>query len=110
MSDPAPVPAVLVSLELTSAVNEEGLAFCQINALLSDGQTAIGQMPPEVIRGLAVAWIAGAEAARHDAALFGMLRSTMGLDLDETAGFIQTLRKAREAMDGPPERQEVDGE
>lgn len=70
-----------VSLEIESGVSlftKEGFCTVRLNG------KALGQLTPDGVREMALAWLGAAEAAETDAALYAMLKS-MDLD-DETVG------------------------
>lgn len=87
--------AVLVSIETESGVTEEGKAFCSIRCLGEDLQTSvIGQLPPDILRQMAMQFLESAEAADQDAATWRVMKK---LDLPEAvAGMVITeLRSNR---------------
>ena len=57
----------LVSIDVRSGVNERGEGFCTIVATAGDGRMLIGQMPPDLIRKIAMDYLGAAEAAETDA-------------------------------------------
>ncbi len=88
------VPA-LGGVEVTSGVNEHGAGFCTVHALGPDGQPlAMGQLTPDEVRTLALAWLSAAEAADQDAAL---LRTCRRLELPDrlAAMVVGELRDTR---------------
>lgn len=85
-----------VHISVTSGVSlftREG--FCRIEL----DHKPIGQLTPQEVREMALGWLAAADAAESDAAVFAELTDPKGLNLsDEMAGgFIQALRARRDA-------------
>ena len=86
----------LVSIDLVSGVNEEGKGFVTISAVSEGKGMFVGQLPPDIVRGLGQQCFEVAEAAEVDAIIFGLLKNKFGLDEPSIAAFITDLRNARE--------------
>jgi hypothetical protein len=84
------------SVWVTSGVSAfTGQGFCTIELHRPGHVEVLGQLDPEQVRQMALAWLGAAEAAEHDAAVFAELVETAGLD-EATAGtFIAHLRDRR---------------
>lgn len=84
----------LAGIDIRSGVNGEGVGFCHVLARTGDGRLIIGQLEPNEVREMALAWLAAAEAAETDAAVVRCIRK---LKLpEELAGAIVTeLRDSR---------------
>ena len=70
-----------------SAFTGEG--FCRISV---DGK-AVGQLDPAEVRTMALHWLAAADAAESDAAVFAEMKTVT--DEKTAAGFLQALRDRR---------------
>lgn len=83
------------SVEVRSGVNEEGEGFCHLIVQI-DGRLHMGQLPPALMRSMAMDWLQAAEAAEQDAAVFRCIRK---LQLpDEMAGaVIAEMRDSRDS-------------
>ena len=89
------VSSILDSIHITSGVNSKGEGFCTVAARSQgDRRVLLGQLTPEEVREMALAWLSAAEAAEQDAAV---LRCVRRLELpDELAGaVIAELRDSR---------------
>lgn len=86
----------LVSIEARSGVNEKGEGFCTLVATGGDGKILLGQMPPELIRKIALDYLACAEAAETDAIVFRLLHEKFKLDLNIVGAFVTDMRNARD--------------
>lgn len=79
------------SIEIESGVSPfTGKGFCQIRV---DGKP-VGQLDPEQVRTMALHWLAAADAAESDAAVFAEMK-TLGLEDKTIGGFISALRERR---------------
>ena len=85
----------LVSIEVRSGVNEKGEGFCTIVAESGDGRMLLGQMPPDMIRKIALDYLGAAEAAETDAIVFRLLRDKFNLDLPIVGAFVADMRNER---------------
>lgn len=81
----------LRELVVTSGVNGEGVGFCHV---LVNGGDLAGQMEPGEVRAMAMHWLAAADAAESDAAVFRVLRRT-GLGMAEVGALIAGMRDER---------------
>jgi ABC-type uncharacterized transport system YnjBCD permease subunit len=86
--------ADLVSINVSSGVNERGEGFCSVSAVDSDGRILLGQLDPATMRVQAMQWLEAAEAAEHEAALLRVIRN---LELPDqlAAAVIVELRNGR---------------
>ena len=76
----------LQSIFVTSGVNDAGNPFCTIAAHSDDGAILLGQLSPDEVRQMALAWLGAAEAAEQDAAVLRVVRN---LELpDQMAGAV----------------------
>jgi hypothetical protein len=84
----------LASINVTNGVNEQGEPFLTITAVTEGGRFVAGQLDPDEVRKMALAWLAAAEAAEQDAAVLRCIRK---LELpDQLAGAIMIeLRNSR---------------
>lgn len=84
----------LESIDVRAGVNEQGAGFCTVVATAAGGRIILGQLSPDQVRAMALAWLEVAEAADQDAAVLRCLRR---LELpDELAGAIVVeLRNSR---------------
>ena len=87
----------LVSIDVRSGVNERGEAFCTIVAAGGDGRMLLGQMPPALIRKIALDYLGAAEAAETDAIVYRLLRDKFGLELPVIGAFVAEMREERDA-------------
>jgi hypothetical protein len=85
----------LVQIDVYSGVNTEGMPFCHTKATSDDGTLMLGQSTPFEVRSMALGWLHAADAAEHDAAVFNLLRSEIGVDAEAAARFIGKLREFR---------------
>jgi hypothetical protein len=84
-----------IHISVTSGVSmftREG--FCVIEV----DHKPVGQLAPQEVRDMAMQWLAAADAAESDAAVFAELTDPNGLNLDDTmaGGFIASLRSRRD--------------
>jgi hypothetical protein len=87
--------ADLAGIEVRSGVNDKGEGFCSIIARTSKGDLIPGQLDPDEVRGMAMAWLEAAEAAEQDAAVLRLIRK---LELpDSMAGLI--IKELRDGRD-----------
>ena len=86
----------LVTLELTSGMNQEGQGIVTIAAVAEDGRIFKGQLEPSLVRGLGQTCFTVAEAADSDAIVFSLLQRKFELDIPSTVSFINDIREARE--------------
>lgn len=88
----------LESVNVESGVSAfDGKAFCRIEAKATNGDVMIGQLSPEEMRAMALAWIEASDASVYDAIMLDVLRNEVGLD-DEAAGnFLVEMRNRRGA-------------
>jgi len=85
----------LDGLEITSGVSAStGEGFLIVEAVLSDGARAAGQMSPAEVRMTALGWLAAAEAAESDAMVHAEMKEA-GLPNKTADGFIRALRTRR---------------
>lgn len=84
----------LQHIEIRSGVNNKLEGFCTIVVTTEGNRMLLGQLEPDVVRGMAMEWMSAAEAADQDAAVLRCIRK---LELpDELAGAIVTeLRETR---------------
>ena len=75
---------------IESGVNQEGMPFCRVSL----HNEPLGQLTPDEVRNMALAWLQAAEAAESDSAVFTELRA-IGLDISACAAFIGELRDRR---------------
>lgn len=67
--------------------------FC----ILSVNGERVGQLDPSQVRDMAMGWLAAADAAESDAAVFAELTEYMELPEHTAAAFVQSLRARRES-------------
>lgn len=77
-----------------------GQGYCLIAAELGDGTRITGQLEPARVRELALGWLGAAEAAEHDAAVYGELVQGAGMTQKMAAAFLQMLRERRALPEG----------
>jgi hypothetical protein len=84
----------LRSIDVRSGVNERGEPFLTVVARAEGGSMIMGQLDPEEVRQMALAWLGAAEAAEQDAAV---LRCVRKLELPDelAAAVIVELRNSR---------------
>jgi hypothetical protein len=84
----------LADVHVTSGVNDRLEGFVVVTATSGSGRFLVGQLEPDVVRGMALQWLEAAEAAEQDAAVMRVLRK---LELpDELAGAVVVeLRNSR---------------
>jgi hypothetical protein len=86
--------ATLSGVNIESGTNTEGKPFCHVIATAANGWTMQGQLDPDEVRAMALAWLAAAEAAEQDGAV---LRTCLRLELPVhlAAAVVGELRKTR---------------
>lgn len=84
----------LASVFVSSGVNERGEGFCTASAHTQGGRIIVGQLSPEEVRMMALAWLGAAEAAEQDAAVLRCVRK-LGLPDELAGGIIAELRDTR---------------
>jgi signal transduction histidine kinase len=84
----------LASINVTSGVNERGEPFLSVVAVTQGGRFIPGQLDPETVRSMALAWLAAAEAAEQDAAVLRTLRK-LELPDELAAAIVHELRQSR---------------
>ena len=94
---PMPDKDDLVSIDVRSGVNEKGDGFCTLVATGGDGRMLLGQMPPDLIRKIAMDYLAAAEAAETDAIVYRLLLNKFGLPLEAVGAFVADMRDERDA-------------
>jgi hypothetical protein len=87
----------LVSIDVRSGVNEKGEGFCTIVASGGDGRMLLGQMPPALIRKIALDYFEAAEAAETDAIVYRLLRDKFDLPIAAVGAFVTAMREERDA-------------
>lgn len=96
-------PPELAGVHVASGISlYTGKGYCLIAAELTDGTRITGQLDPDDVRELAHGWLAAAEAAESDAAVYAELIETIGLDTNMAGGFIYALRERRNPPEGKP--------
>lgn len=92
----------LGSIHVESGVSHRtGEPFCRVSAqgLTRDVRPRVvelvGQLPPAEVRTMALGWLAAAEAAITDAAVFGLLTTTLGMPPPAAMAFLGDLRAHR---------------
>ena len=79
-------------IEIKSGISLfDGKGFCQV---VLDGKP-IGQLTPAGVRTMALNWLAAADAAESDSAVFAELQA-IGIEQQQAASFIQSLRARRD--------------
>lgn len=71
----------LSSVEVESGVNEQNVGFLMVRAVGRRGDAVVqltGQMTPDEVRGMALDWLVGADAAEIDAAIIKALGDEAG--------------------------------
>lgn len=81
----------LKAINVRSGVNEDGVGFCHV---MVNGGDLMGQLSPEEVRQMALAWLGAAEAAESDAAVFGVLRD-IGLEPAMIGAVLADMRGRR---------------
>lgn len=81
---------------MTSGVSEDGRGFVTISATSDSGILMVGQLPPNLVRDIGKHAFEAAEAAEVDAIIYNLLRTKFQLPDEVIAGFITSLREARE--------------
>jgi hypothetical protein len=84
----------LAGIDVRSGVNEHGKGFCTIVATAQGGHMLLGQLEPEEVRTMALAWLGAAEAAEQDAAVLRCIRR-LGLPEDLAGAIVAELRDER---------------
>lgn len=93
--------SVLRGIYISSGVNPEGKPFCQVTLEHSEDQAgpllpnAVGQLDPREVRKMALGWLSAAEAAIHDASVFKLMLSEVGIGTRAASMFIRSLREQR---------------
>lgn len=86
----------LASIEVESGLSDKThAAFVVVRATGVDGSVLYGQIDPTTMREIAHNYLAAAEAAESDAAVFAELTETLELDPAVAAAFIAALRNRR---------------
>jgi hypothetical protein len=86
----------LTNLKIEAGVSLfDGQAYCRIEALGTGSFFLAGQLSPAEVRKLALSWLEAAEAAEHDAMLFGYMRDVMKMEDEAAAIVVEELRKRR---------------
>lgn len=86
-------------VEAGSGLNHKLAAFCTVRAFGSIAgrrYSLTGQVSPAELRGMAMQFLAAAEAAESDAIVAAELVETAGVDQNAALGFVASLRKRRE--------------
>jgi hypothetical protein len=86
----------LVSIDVRSGVNERGEGFCTLVATGGDGRMLLGQMPPDLIRKIALDYLGAAEAAETDAIIYRLLSDRFDLPHHVVGAFLVEMREARD--------------
>jgi hypothetical protein len=84
----------LEGVEIRAGVNDEGNGFCTVVATTADRRMFLGQIEPDVARGMALQFLEVAEAADQDAAVLRCIRK-LGLPLELAGAIVTELRNAR---------------
>jgi hypothetical protein len=84
----------LEGIDVRSGVNHQGKGFCTIVATAQGGRMLLGQLPPEEVRTMALAWLEAAEAAEQDAAVVRCIRK-LNLPDDLAGAIVAELRDDR---------------
>lgn len=84
----------LEGIDIRSGVNGRGEGFCTVVARADGGRMLLGQLEPNEVREMALAWLAAAEAAEQDAAVLRCIRR-LGLPDDLAGTVIAELRDTR---------------
>ena len=87
-------------ITVSSGVNIMGKPFCHVTCVAGDLEHK-GQLTPDEVRAMALAWLTAAEAAEHDAAVFNELQEGLDLSIQVAGGFIAALRARRLRADVP---------
>lgn len=82
----------LKEIFIHSGLSDKLEGFCTISI---NGGDLLGQLSPDEVRGLALQWLAAAEAAEQDSIVASMLTKDIGLDLNTALGFIVKMRDRR---------------
>jgi hypothetical protein len=92
----------LAHIEITSGLTlrDGGTGLCFVTAVDGDGNEIRGQLPPDEVRRMALAWLECADAAVSDAAVFRLLTDRLELDPGRSAAFVADLRNFRSDMVG----------
>lgn len=93
-------------ISISSGVNIQGKPFCHATCVVGTKEHH-GQLTPDEVRAMALAWLEAAEAAEHDAAVFNELQDGLGLPLEVAGGFISALRARRLRADVPEPRADM---
>lgn len=86
-------------VEAGSGLNEKLHGFCTVRAFGAIGgrrYSLSGQVTPAELRGMAMQFLAAAEAAESDAIVAAELVETAGISTAAALGFVGSLRKRRE--------------
>lgn len=73
--------------------------FCRVTATMSDGTQVHGQLAPAEIRTMALGFLAAAEAAIHDAAVYHLLVDELQIVDVAAVEFVRSLRDHRHDED-----------
>lgn len=84
----------LAQVFISSGVNIEGDPFCHVECHGADVELH-GQLAPDEVRQMALAWLQAAEAAEQDAIVYGILTQSVDMDPADAAQFIFQMRQAR---------------
>lgn len=84
----------LASINVTNSVNEQGEPFLTVTAVTEGGRFIPGQLDPNEVRKMALAWLASAEAAEQDAAVLRCIRK-LELPDDLAGAIVIELRNSR---------------
>lgn len=87
----------LAGIEVESGARNDGKPFCRVNVTLTDGRGYQGQLSPDEVRMMALAWLSAAEAAESDGAVVVGLQE-LGLDEAGVGSFLAMLRAKREQV------------
>lgn len=87
----------LAHIEIVSGCTADAKPFCTISARMEDGTTHFGQLSPDEVRIMALAWLEAAEAATSDALIVLGLRD-VGVDDEVLAKFLMQQRWNRERV------------
>lgn len=96
--------STLASLDVESGVAEDSETkyhgFLTIRAKDENGNVFMGQLMPDEVRHMALAWLEAAEAADQDSIVMTLLTRDSGLNSDTAVNFIISMRKEREENRG----------
>lgn len=82
----------LKHIEIRSGVNDKLKGFCTV---VVNGGDLLGQLTPEEVRAMALAWLEAAEAAHTDEVLMKVLMEEAEFELKHALSFLVMMREAR---------------